>query len=208
MHPYLVNTRPAAEVIIDAVFQEERELVALRLQLTAAEPNALERGAADFVRFTDAGDDDEGIGQLRIAEAWDARVQINRLSQTVERLARSIADKEQAAVALCGALRQIAKTGITGKAGPAKGKLTVSGPGRVIDGLTLSDLVWGARNQSMHLESAPTNPLTKRVFDTLFTAHSSRFDAALGNDLAREVIDLLGWTELSNYEADMATILP
>jgi hypothetical protein len=119
----------------------------------------------------------------------------------------SDSSEEQATIALCGALLQIAKTGITGKAGANKGKMTVSQPGRMVDGLTLSEIIWGGRNQSMHHESAPSHPITKKVFNTLSAVHGSRFDATIGYDLAREVVTLLGWTDVTKYEADMETIL-
>jgi hypothetical protein len=45
------------------------------------------------------------------------------------------------------------------------------------------------------------------VFDTLFAKYGARFDATVGKELAREVIDLLGWTDLEKYEAYIATVL-
>src|SRR4051812_30108432 len=108
MHPYLESTRHAAETLFKGIFREERELAQLRHELAAAEPGAeaLARSAEDFVRYTDLNDDDEGIGQLRTAEAWDASARVGHLRRSVEELTQSIDAKEQATIALCGALLQ------------------------------------------------------------------------------------------------------
>ena len=98
---------------------------------------------------------------------------------------------------------QIAKRGITGS-GNSK---VVKGPGRDVNGVTLDDLIWAARNQAMHYES-PLNAKTQGVFDTLKAKHGARFDTSLRRDLSREVIDLLDWSNLANYTKDMEAILP
>ena len=210
MHPYLKNTQHALETLFKGIFHEEQELARLRLQLerSSGEAQALTRSAEEFNRYTDPSDDDEGVGQLRSFEAWEARTGATQSSRGVEELSRSIADKEVAKVALCGSLLQIAKMGITDRTGTKPNVPVVSKPGRVIDDLPLEEIIWGARNQSMHHEEAPKSAITKKVFNTLFSKYGPRYDASQGKDLAREIVDLLGWTSIEKFYADMETILP
>ncbi|MCE9565957.1 MAG: hypothetical protein K8U57_28370 [Planctomycetes bacterium] len=206
MHKYLERTQFATKTLIDAIFQEERELARLTPRVAPAQRYAktLDRAAAFALRDID---DDEGIGQLKAVEAWDARVEANSLVESVEELTRARADKEQAIIALCGALLQVAKNGITVLDAEGNGVIVSPLKGRQIDGLHLEEIVWGGRNQSMHYQELPKHKLTKRVCDTL-AATRPQFKAAAGKDLSREFISLLGWTDIEKYTEDMESILP
>jgi hypothetical protein len=210
MHPYLVHTGHATEHLFEGIFREERLLTDLQRRLASATPYArmLTRSSEGFLSHNYPNDDEEGIGQLRAMEAWDARNETSKLENSIEELNAAVAGKEEAMLALCGAVLQIAKFGITAKSGPNKGKLNVSKPGRLINGLRIEEIIWAARNQSMHHESAPTHQNTKAVFDHLFAVHGPRFDASKGKDLSRDVLNLLDWSEVEKYEGDMEMLLP
>jgi hypothetical protein len=204
MHPYLVRTRYAAETLITAIFHEEQALASLEPQLRAAENRIA--GLSEGIQFLAMNPDldDEGLGQLKYAEAWDTRNQAAGIETEITQLTQSIADKGDATTALCGALLQIAKRGITAPNGP---QMAVSGPGRIVNGLPLERIIWEGRNQSMHHES-PLREAGRRLFAGLAGQYPRQFDAAAGRDLAREVINLLEWTSVANYTRDMESILP
>jgi hypothetical protein len=204
MHPYLEHTLYATKTLIKAIFNEEDELARLTAMRKDKERQlpGLREGVEFLVMNPDL--DDEGLGQLMAAEHWETSNDIRQLSSDIAQLTQAIANKEDATTALCGALLQIAKRGITGP----NGKMDVSKSGRPIDGLPLEEIIWAARNQTMHPEYPPDNTLGQHVFSTLKKEHGPSFDAAAGRDLAREVIDLLGWKNLAKYTADMESILP
>jgi hypothetical protein len=204
MHPYLERTRYATETLITAIFHEEEALAGLSRELGQAD--ALLANLADGIHFLGLNPDldDEGLGAMKTQESWMVEDRAYDIRAQIHSLTQSIADKRESTTALCGALLQIAKRGITSATGP---QMVISGPGRLVSGLPLERIIWEGRNQSMHHES-PLREAGRLLFAHLAGQYYGHFDAGAGRDLAREVINLLGWSNLATYVADMESILP
>jgi hypothetical protein len=204
MHAYLERTRHAWTTLIDAIFREERELAELSHAIPRAEKQVrnLNPGIEFLAMNPDL--DDEGLGQLKAMEQWETSNEVHRLRTRDRDLTQAVADKEAANIALCGALLQIAKRGITGP----DTKIKVRAEGRKVDELPVSEMIWGARNQSMHHEEPPKSTVAVKVFTRLKAVHGTRFDAAVGKDLSLEIVRLLGWGKAVVFMADLEVILP
>lgn len=64
----------------------------------------------------------------------------------------------------------------------------------------IKNIIWQARNQSMHFEEGRYNTNVKSCFEQL--------NIPLANEnLAKEIIDLLEWNSYEQYFSDMAQIL-
>lgn len=204
MHPYLERTQYAAETLINAIFHEDQALARLVPQLRDAERRIARLGQSVHFLALNPDLDDEGLGQLKYAEAWDNSNEAARLITEISQSTQSVADRQDATTALCGTLLQAAKRGITG---PNRQR-HVSQPGWLIHGLHLEGIIWAGPNQAMHPEDPPEIHLGQRVFGELARVCGPQFDAAAGMDLARKVVDLLEWSVVANYTCDMESILP
>ena len=83
--------------------------------------------------------------------------------------------------------------------------------GRNIGSLAIRDVIWHARNQSMHYEEGlPTQPETRQAFEVLEREHGQAYalSNALRHSRAQHVLFLLGWDTYAAYLADMQTLLP
>ena len=93
MHPYLERTRHAAESLVKAIFDEEKELARLLAEKSRAAGQVVDYGRrAEFLELNPHLDE-EGLGALKRSEAWLQRNQMETLAVKAEELEQSIADK-------------------------------------------------------------------------------------------------------------------
>ena len=115
--------------------------------------------------------------------------------------------KELALQALCGALLQVAKQGISVKhAGPNQQGIPIDCPiGREVDGIPMKDIVWSGRNQALHYEDTNIKPETKKLFKLLEDKFGSEFALSehMGKSRAKQVVMKLGWINYPAYCSDM-----
>jgi hypothetical protein len=105
---------------------------------------------------------------------------------------------------LSGAILQIAKQCLS-----IEFENCYSRKGRKIGSQHISDIIFNARNQSLHFEEEKIkNPHTKRCFEILAEEFVEAYDLNRNfrQNLATEVIELLGWNTFENYLADMQEI--
>ena len=129
------------------------------------------------------------------------------LKADMARLQKELIDKDISLQALSGAILQIAKQGLSLVHGGLKGAPCV----RTLapSPLTLSAVVWEGRNQAMHYEAGDPHEPVKECFHELHTHFGSRFDLAAHSNRsrARQVLEVLGWTDYLSYLKDMQALL-
>jgi hypothetical protein len=81
--------------------------------------------------------------------------------------------------------------------------------GRAIGSLTLRDIIWQGRNQSIHYEDERFNPPVVTCFSAPEKEHGEQFSLTkhIGQNRAKQVVHLLGWTSYEGYREDMAGLL-
>lgn len=205
MHPYQTDIQHAAETLIAGIFYEEEQLGRL-----VAEHRGLERqlehmaNVVDFCRLN-PDLDDEGVGTSVYWEAhFDVAPKADETKLQADRLANSIAARRISADALGTGLLQVVKQGMS----LINGGLEQSPKGRSIGSQRLRAVVWQARNQSMHYEEKNLNEWVIGCFNKLGDEFAPIFKEYHEKNLAYEVVKLLGWDKLAQFNDDLASLLP
>lgn len=194
MNPYLVDTRYATEGLISLLTREEHRLAKAQQSAKLFKDEAQKH----FEALKRHGFSPEGVIDLFGYE--DAA----KLFQDEEAaVLRSLAILPAALNAISGALLQISKQGIS----VVHGGLGACPPGRLVAGVALKDVIWQARNQSMHFEEGAFSGAVQSCFAQLALNAGGTFTLGRVN-LAHNVVQLLGWNSHANYEKDLASLLP
>lgn len=135
----------------------------------------------------------------RWAQAVEKR---ERLEVELAATEATIANKQISIQAICGALLQIAKQGVS---------MVHGGPdnapdGRYVQGPALKTIIWQGRNQSQHFEDK--RGFMQPVIDLFAELEQNCGDSFslgkhAGKSLAKQVIHLLGWTDFEQFHSDM-----
>lgn len=207
MHQYIADTEYAIHGLIDLITSEEKQLT----QLQSQHDGLIRREKHLNQILADAPFNDDMVPLQEQAFAitlHKTREEIDALKNQIIVLQSSIDAKSDSINALCGAILQIAKQGIS----TVHGKLNVCPDGRSIGvGLErekLKNVIWQARNQSMHYEENSFNQSVIDCFSKLETSYGSKFSLVMnrGRNLAHDVIQELGWKDYSRYENDMRSL--
>lgn len=200
LNDYLVQTKYAASSLIDLIRKEENALQALLSTLSSLECQH-QVLYDDFVRKDFDPDDHFNEHQVMHAFALSGEV-YNRIEHTktkIENIKNSISSKEESIKALSGALLQIAKQGIS----TVYNGLRTCPNGKMINNEPLKNIIWQARNQSMHYEESLQRPYHQPVIDCF-----ANLSIPLENiNLAKVIVDLLNWKTYEQYENDLITLL-
>ena len=208
MHWHLEATSEAATALI-ALIARERESGEVLEEMRESASRKRDFMFDDF-RGKDLNDD---FDERQVIHAYG---QAYRAHQEVESIEGQIATKnaKRAArassyAAICGALLQIAKQGISAQ----YGKHRDSAPqGRLLGSEPLRNVIWEGRNESMHFETPDkVGPKIRTTFSALEASFGPQFHLAPApadlRNLAGEIIELLEWWKYENYVADMSTFL-
>jgi hypothetical protein len=80
--------------------------------------------------------------------------------------------------------------------------------GRLLAGEPLNSVIWQGRNQALHWEEGSFKPQVVACFAKLEAAFGPRFSlTGASSNLAKDVLDLLGWIDHPTYAADMQTLI-
>lgn len=205
MHPYLQDTEYAVQNLLILATDEEDRLKALTDMLSVVEAQ-LKIHQWDF-QSSDLNDDfSDAYVMAAFRRAGRAAQETDRLKVDVAKLQASVGARQQATQALAGAVLQIAKQGISVvHGGPA-----TAPTGRTVGTLFIRDIIWQGRNQSMHYEEGNFKKALIDMFARLETEQGHQFDLAAHpkQNMAKQVLDLLGWSSYSNYKQDMQALVP
>jgi len=138
------------------------------------------------------------------AERLAAEIKVSEAkhSQNQAEARQRLIDRYLSHATIAGAILQIAKQGIS----TVHGGLPSPTRGRQIGSQPIENVIWQGRNQAMHYEEGIFSPQTTRCFATLATEFGPRLTLSQQN-LALEVIGVLGWRSQKDYESDMNQLL-
>lgn len=205
MHQYLQDTEFATRNLFGLATDEERQLKARSEGLSQTEQR-LKVHQWDF-QTSDLNDDfSDAYVMAAFSRAAKAAQEVERLKGEVATLQASVGTHQHAIQAIAGAILQIAKQGIA----LVHSGLVAAPAGRALGSLTVRDIIWQARNQSMHYEEGTFKKPLLDLFATLEQEHGSQFSLAKHSrqNRAKQVLDVLGWTNYESYLKDMQALLP
>ena len=138
-------------------------------------------------------------------KARDARRESREVEAEIVALKATIFAKETSVQALSGAVLQIAKQGVA----IVRGDLAACPPGRLVGRETLKNVIWQARNQSMHWEENAFHQSVIACFANLQLDFGNEFQlpTATPRSLAKQVLQALGWNTYESYEHDLVSLL-
>lgn len=138
---YADDTEYASRNLIDLAMREEALLAEKKALLSDAE-RRMRVHQQDF-QSSDLNDDfSDAYVMAAFARAGRAGVEVEAIRSEVASLQAAIGAHQVAVQAICGALLQIGKQGIS----LVHGDLAAAPPGRLIGTVPLKDVVWQARN--------------------------------------------------------------
>ena len=200
MHPYLRDTEYAAQNLIRLAMDEALHLDALSKELSRAEER-VKLHQWDFQTSDLSEDFSDAYVMAAFGRAARSAQEADQLRREVVALQASIGSHQQATQAIAGAILQIAKQGLSlvfgGMAGVPKG--------RKIGSLHITDIIMQGRNQSLHHEERAFRQPVVEVFRVLELEQGERFSLSKhpGQNRARQVAELLGWTSYAAQDMEM-----
>ncbi len=204
MNQYLIDTDYAVRKLIEIITAEEIEIT--RIQLLSEE----KKPKLEFLykRFRDSewNDDVEIKQQSNFVDWAMEQKEFTDLQEEIMLLESSNNTKKDSIGALCGALLQIAKQGIS----KVYGNLVKCPDGRIIGTEKLKNVIWQGRNQSLHYEEGSFKEPVQNCFANLTISSGDQFSLTLypQENLAHSIIKIIGWKEYLKYIADMQSLLP
>jgi hypothetical protein len=200
MKTWLDETSHAVSSLIPLVWSEHAAVAEASAKLAVLEETT-ERGYRQSEAFMDDFDD-EG---LATAIHWETYFGPDKdryhAAEALDALQATLDTRGTSRASMAGALLQVAKQGISA----VHGGLGASPSGRDVAGVALKDLIWQARNQSMHWEEGQPHKAVADCFETLKAADAVFGDYPVRN-LAFEVVDLVGWETYGAFEADLLSL--
>lgn len=184
---YMQHTEVAARKLFEAMSEEIERYKPIKAKLESIAA----RHRIDFEVFEEFNDVDAFRSQHAYAAFAEAQIQSKLVQYSVDVLATGVL--------------QLAKQGIA-LIVHVDNRYT---QGRCVGSQKLSGVIWHSRNQSMHWEQGiPTNDKTRKCFEVLAEECGIQFDLHrdLGNK-AKDVIELIGWSDYGEYAKDMESIL-
>lgn len=204
MHQYLSDTEYAIHGLFALIGDEERNLNDLQQQL---ESSREKQNYANSILYAGAPPSAFGEDTTLYFEILkqNASVEIENFAPRIASLQAAIDAKAFSVRAIAGAILQVGKQGIV----VAHGGLTPCPSGRSIGSEVLKNVIWQGRNQAMHWEEGRFHANVTQCFQNLETDFGPQFriDVTSKCNLAKEVIDLLQWTDFNTYENDMISLI-
>lgn len=205
MHQYLKDTEFAAKSLFSLATDEERQLSELAIKLAPLEQQ-LKVFQWDF-QTSDLNDDfSEAYVMAAFIRAAKTGQEVQRTRVEVAELQASIGTRQHSVQAIAGAIFQLAKQGIS----LVHGGLATAPTGRMLGSVAIRDVIWQARNQSMHYEEGTFKKPLLALFSTLEQEHGPQFSLSVHaqQNRAKQVLDVLDWRSYHLYLQDMQTLLP
>lgn len=205
MHKYLQDTEFAAKSLFRLATDEANQLKALTEKLPPLEQQ-LKIHQWDF-QTSDLNEDfSDAYVMAAFGRAARTGQEVERLKVQVAELQASVGIRQHSIQAIAGSIFQLAKQGIS----LVYGSPSAAPPGRMVGALAARDIIWQARNQSMHYEEGSFKKAVVDLFLTLEKEHGPQFSltANAKQNRARQVLDVLGWVSYDSYLRDMRALLP
>jgi hypothetical protein len=200
---YIQDTEYAASKLIDIIWDEHTELEKLDKEIKGLQ-KVVQHQYRQSQSLMDSDDPDDvmlGVG-VHWQTYFEKDKQLFHKSDDYKKLEQQIQTHNYSIQTLCAGLLQIAKQGIS----IVHNGLATCPSGRQIGPQNLKDVIWQARNQTFHYEEGNCRTQIVNVFNTL----SNNFDTVFLNfntqNLAFEIVKILGWTNYTKYKTDILTL--
>ncbi|HNR14538.1 MAG TPA: hypothetical protein PKM59_14625 [Thermodesulfobacteriota bacterium] len=198
---YLAEIEHAVTMVIAEIHADHDHLTHLRHELTmlrAATDDGYRR--AEFLALN-PDLDDEGLGT---AIHWDTYFgpdkERHHKAEAVDATEAKIAARSFSVAALSGNLLQYARQGLSLRYGRNRDGCPV---GRELVGLPVHEIIWQGRNQALHWEEGSPHPPVMRCFEELAANATATFSEYKNRSMAYEVVNLLGWRTVEDFNRDM-----
>lgn len=202
MTNYIQDTEFAASILINAIFGEEKRIQEISEGLKMYEYLYWDFSTADL---------HEDFNELQVQHKFYKMADYykkNKIEDKLkekEKLEEERSNKIESLNALSMSLLQIAKQGIS----IVHQGLRNCPCGRSLGNETLKNVIWQARNQSIHFEENNFREPILSCFDNLKNDYGEKFNIQIEvpENKAKDVIELLGWNHYGNYLTDMKSLL-
>jgi len=206
LRDYLPEIRHAvATVMADLHIEHDRasELRQEVEQLMAATESGYARVEAVASNLEEFDDDP----MLATATYWETYFGVDKeryyKDEELQRTINALAAKEISLSALAGSLLQYAKQGIALQYGRQKHGCP---DGRSIGSQAVSEVIWQARNQSIHWEDGAFKDPVENCFTRLAAEIHPEFGDFRDRNMAYDVVSYLGWRTFADFEADLVSL--
>lgn len=203
MKRYLQETRFAASSLIEIIWSDFAKLEVIDAQLKVL-TNEFEFKRQVFLanEFHPAANHYHAQAAQAYAGMSESKIEFEN---KVHGLTESIEAKSASISALSGAILQLAKQCISLRYGRPQN--APDGPD--VDGISVKEIIWEGRNQSIHYENP--KEISDGVVGLFKRLDASRNDGVVWNprsqiNFAFEVVSFLGWSTYENYERHMNLI--
>ncbi|MBC6715683.1 hypothetical protein H9Q09_05675 [Aurantimonas sp. DM33-3] len=201
MASYVDEIRHATENLIPLVWNEQNRLLGLEAEVAAltriVEDNYRR---AEFIAMNAEDPDDVAMASgMRWGTYFEEDKDRHDKDHERQELGQKITTHRFSVGSLCGSILQFAKQGIS----LCHGSLAACPDGRAIGSQFLKDLIWQGRNQSIHWEEVAPRPPVVACFDKLTHECGQSFGDFRNRNMAIDVVTLLGWRTVAEFEADM-----
>lgn len=201
---YLSEIEHASVCLIDAIWNEQLKLQELEKEIGKLQPvvESNYRRAIDVQQFAEDPDDVMmGAGMY-----WDnyfgGDKQLYHTDKNRQKLANKVTSHAFSVASLSASLLQHAKQGIS----LAHGGMGNSPCGRTIGSQSLKNIIWEARNQSLHWEEAKFREGVNKCFKTLGTEVDQKYSQYLNRNMAFDIVELLGWKSYGDFSRDLLSL--
>ncbi len=183
MAAYLSEIERAATSVLDAAWAEHRTI------------RQLEFGRLRFM--------DQRVSDIAKRQPASGLPMSPEDSTTLEREMRAAEERLRShrfsIASLAASVLQFAKQGIS----IVHGGLSTCPPGRLLGSQSLRDIIWQARNQSIHWENNVFHEPTAACFERLAAELEPRFGDFRQRNMAFDILLLLGWSDFEHMAQDL-----
>lgn len=203
MHQYNRDTEFAASNLIALARDEASQLRTLQNELRQIEAEV----AYHYWDFS-TSDMNDDFPEYQSISAFrrmsEAQAKKQQQEHRISSIQSSMESKSSAVEFIAGSILQLARQGIS----IVHSNDPNSPPGRMIGSVSLREVVWFGRNQAIHYEERPKMPVVN-LFRVLEEEQGQHFSLSMnqGKNMAKHVINLLGWNSYEAYLSDMESLL-
>lgn len=197
---YLETEKYAASNLIGLIWKEYNDLQKLEQEVDSLKGKVEDgyRRAEHFMMDDDPDDVMLGLGIHWETYFGDDKELFHKNKDKIK-LEEQIEAHKASIQTLCSALLQIAKQGIS----ICYGGLSNCQDGRPVGSQRLKDVLWQARNQTMHYEEGACKDPIVVVFSRLAIDFNAIFNNYNLENLAFEIVKVLDWKNYENFANDL-----
>jgi hypothetical protein len=205
MGTYVVEARYAVERVLDALWHEQDELQTLTTTLDhLTRVTGVEYARAQAIAMDAETPDDVMLASAREMDTYfGVDKQRHDVADARAALELRLEARKLSIGALGGSILQLGKQGLA----VVHGGLGNVPPGRdVAPSAALSYVIWQGRNQAMHWDEGSLKPAGEVIFHALAKEFGSRFLDYNTRSLGFEVVEVLQWRNLTDFESAMMSV--